>query len=115
MSRKGRNRLGRPPGPQGPPPAVVTVEASRCRKCSSTQRSRYFRVTALPSSGIDREGQPFTHVVRRWTRCLSCGQCRIDRSLENRVGEASPEPVILPLPQVAAMAEPRPNEARPAA
>ena len=29
-------------------------------------------------------GQPFTHIVRRRTKCLDCGQFRVDRAYENR-------------------------------
>ena len=29
------------------------------------------------------EGKPFTHVVFRRTRCLDCGQCRVDREWVN--------------------------------
>jgi hypothetical protein len=66
---------------------IVTVAASRCRKCGSTEREGYFNTNETPASGIDADGRPYTHVVRRWTRCRNCGQTRIDRAYENRPAE----------------------------
>ena len=78
-------RRGRPPGQtMAPAPAVVTVPTSRCPKCDSTERTPYFGCTEQEHDGVDEKGRPFTHIVRRRTRCLNCGQARIDRSHENR-------------------------------
>jgi hypothetical protein len=85
-AERGRRR-GRPPGSRNQPRPVVTVDASRCPKCGSTERGPYTRNHETPLAGLTRDGKPATHLVRRWTKCLSCGQARIDRSYENRHGE----------------------------
>lgn len=77
---------GRPPGSENKDYDVVTVEPTRCLGCQSTEREAYFRTTVQPFAGVDPSGRPYTHVVRRYTRCAGCGQLRIDRSLENRTG-----------------------------
>ena len=76
-------KAGRPAGQKTEKPPVVTIGASRCKKCDSTERGRYYRVEEKEISGRDPEGKPYTHVVWRWTRCV-CGQVRVDRSFEFR-------------------------------
>ena len=68
------------------PAVLVNVAASRCPKCGSTERSRYVCVVRRPSTGMDADGQPHSHVVWRRTRCRACGQSRVDRSFELRRG-----------------------------
>lgn len=63
---------------------VVTANASRCPKCQSTERERYFKTVEVAIGGRELDGNEYTHVVRRWTRCKACGQARIDRSCEYR-------------------------------
>ena len=65
----------------------VEVEPSRCTRpgCGSTERERYYSTQIQPFAGEDAMGRPFTHIVRRWTRCKACGQPRVDRSFENRI------------------------------
>ena len=74
---------GRPKGSTNADADVITVEPSRCRRCGSTRRSDYYGKTEQAFCG-EHNGQPFTHIVRRRTKCLDCGQSRIDRAYENR-------------------------------
>lgn len=66
---------------------IAEAHVSRCAKCGSTDRTAYSNTKVYPFPGTDREGHPYTHVVRRTTRCKACGQARIDRSVENRTGD----------------------------
>lgn len=75
---------GRPKGSRNAEADVITVEPSRCRRCESTRRSDYYGKTEQAFQGC-HDGRPFTHIVRRPTRCLDYGQLRIERSYENRV------------------------------
>jgi len=68
----------------------VDAPKSRCRNCGSTERERYFRTTTQGYAGTDAQGRPFTHIVRRWTRCKQCRQVRVDRCFENRPPAESP-------------------------
>jgi len=78
-----RRRPGRPKGSKGGNVDTVTVEPSRCPRCGSTRRSDYYGKTEQTFRG-EHGGRPFTHIVRRRTKCLDCGQTRIDRAYENR-------------------------------
>jgi hypothetical protein len=69
-------------GPQEAP-ETVTVEPSRCQSCGSTEREKYFCTTTRAIAG-SHDGQPYTHIVWRRTRCKACGQVRIDKSYEHR-------------------------------
>lgn len=81
MAQKGRTK-----GPQKmPKPPVNQVEESRCPKCDSTEREDYHNSTEQEFGGTDPKGKPYTHIVRRRTKCVACGQERIDRSYENRI------------------------------
>lgn len=82
-----RKSRGRPRGSKTTAPDVVTVTASRCRKCDSTEREAYSKTREFERSGVDGEGRPYSHVVWRRTRCRKCGQRRVDRSYENRPSE----------------------------
>jgi len=84
-NREGRSSRGpgRPKGSTNADADVITVEPSRCRRCGSTRRSDYYGKTEQAFRG-EHNGQPFTHIVRRRTKCLDCGQLRVDRAYENR-------------------------------
>ena len=69
---------------ENPKTPIVQMEQSRCPTCGSTERGDYYNCVASEHSGIDPSGRPYTHVIRRRTKCI-CGQARIDRSYENRI------------------------------
>lgn len=71
-----------------PKPPVVMVTVSRCPKCGSTERTAYHGISETPISGTDDVGNPITHIVRKRTQCIRCGQARIDRVFENRPPQA---------------------------
>lgn len=77
-------KRGRPTGSRNKPRDTARVTPSRCRECGSTDRTPYTYTRRKPWAGVDREGQPCTHVVWRHTTCAACGQARVDRSLEYR-------------------------------
>lgn len=79
-------RAGRPKDASKDKPPVTTVEESRCPRpeCQSTRRGSYYGTTEQEHRGLDDDGKPYTHIVRRRTKCLDCGQGRIDRTYENR-------------------------------
>lgn len=60
------------------------AHVSRCKKCGSTRRAPYHGRKELSFAGLDKDAQPYTHVVWRRTACLDCGQARVDRVTENR-------------------------------
>lgn len=64
---------------------IVEVELPRCKKCGSTDREPYHGTTTYekPIEG-EHNGEPFTHVIWKRTRCRSCGQARVDKYRENR-------------------------------
>lgn len=62
---------------------IVDVETSRCPRCGSTEREPYSGTTAQAYAGTFG-GRPYTHILRRRTRCCACGAARIDRAFENR-------------------------------
>ena len=76
-----RRRPGRPQGARNQQHDRVHVEVSRCRKCNSTERSPYTHKTTKAVSG-ERDGKPFNRIVWRRTKCLACGQARIDQMFE---------------------------------
>ena len=82
--RRSAKGPGRPKGSTGGNVDVITVEPSRCPRCGSTRRSDYYGKTEQAFRG-EHNGRPFTHIVRRPTWCLDCGQTRIDRAYENRL------------------------------
>jgi hypothetical protein len=57
---------------------------SQCpnKDCRSTRRGPY-RSREVQAFAGEHNGRPYTHIVRRRTVCLDCGQARIDRSYEN--------------------------------
>lgn len=66
---------------------IVQANPSCCPKCGSTDREPYANTQEYAHPGVEN-GQPYTHVLRRYTRCKACGQARIDRSYENRTTES---------------------------
>jgi len=75
----------KPSGPPAPRKQAEIVDSikSRCPKCQSTDRTPYSGTVTVHAPGMDGT-QPYTHVVKRWTKCAKCGQARVDQSLENR-------------------------------
>jgi hypothetical protein len=77
-------KKGRPKGSRNHQVDHAAVELSRCPKCGSTEREAYARKHVQRIAGTDAEGRPSPAIVRRRTRCLGCGQHRIDRSYEHQ-------------------------------
>lgn len=80
-----KKQPGRPVG-AGNVVDVVTVAPSRCRKCQSTDRTPYTNTVERAIEGL-QDGQPYTHILWRATKCAACGQSRRDRCFENRQGK----------------------------
>lgn len=78
-----------------------TVELSRCGKCGSTNRTKYYRPVVNQIAGVRCShcnqlgaagercaacggtfNRPFEKIVRRRTKCADCDQFRIDTSYE---------------------------------
>ena len=78
-----KKKPGRPKGSKNQRCPAVDVTPSRCPKCGSTRRSAYSGSPRIVTHAGVHEGKPFTHVVFRRTRCLDCGQCRVDREWVN--------------------------------
>lgn len=74
---------GRPKGATTQSLPTAEAQLTRCRKCGSTDRTPYRRTTETAHNG-QHQGQPYTHIVRRWTSCAACGQARVDMTHENR-------------------------------
>lgn len=77
MAGKPKPRARRPKREQ------VQLTASRCPKCGSTERTNYHNKSETEYRG-QWKGEPCTHLVRRRTECLACGQHRVDIVPENR-------------------------------
>lgn len=82
-------RRGRPSGAKTEK-TIAPATPGRCPRCGSTDREPYHDVRAMAYAGTE-DGNAYTHVVWRRTRCQSCGQRRTDRFLENRMGKAGRE------------------------
>lgn len=78
--------------PQGSPNVTTTqlVRLPQCPSCKTTDRGRYYFVSAIDHGGITADGYEYSHVVRRRTTCAHCGQTRIDKFLENSAPAANP-------------------------
>jgi len=76
-----QKQRGRPKGkaPQAP---MVSAVATRCPVCGSTERQDYTNTMMQQYRGIAPDGVPYSRIVRRRTRCVHCGQVRIDRTYE---------------------------------
>jgi len=59
------------------------VFPSACPRCGSTDRTPYYHTRTLAITGRIL-GQPYDHIVYRYTRCRACGQHRVDRHYEFR-------------------------------
>jgi hypothetical protein len=77
---------GRPAGSENRRYDHVDASGTRCRKCGSTERTRYEQTREIAQDGTTPDGLPFTHIVWRRTCCKACGQWRIDRFYESRKG-----------------------------
>ena len=77
-------QVGRPKGRSNNDVVVAHGTLTRCPRCGSTDRTGYMRSSEQAFSGI-KDGNPYTHVVRKWTKCRKCNQHRIDRLYENRI------------------------------
>lgn len=79
-----------PPPQQSKPNETPQVDGrlTCCPKCKSTNRSKYSNRRAI-AHGVVIDGITFTHVVWRNTKCLDCGQARVDKHHENRPGCAA--------------------------
>lgn len=75
-------KTGRPPGAPNIQTETVTTP-SRCASCGSTERET-LQTTEQDHGGVDDQGEPYTHIIRRRVRCTACSQVRIDRTYENR-------------------------------
>lgn len=76
-------RPGRPKGATTQTLPTAEAQLTRCRKCGSTDRTPYRRTTETAHCG-QKHGEPYTHIIRRWTSCTHCGQARVDLTHENR-------------------------------
>lgn len=101
MAKK-KTRRGRPAASRNQDYDQAEAVQSSCRRCGSTERAPYWGKIITPYKGYHCDschqvapGQracpcggminiAITATVTRRTRCLSCGQHRVDRSLENR-------------------------------
>lgn len=72
---------GRPQGSRTKQKPLADAEKSRCPRCHSTERERYFGTHEVDASGLI-DGKPYNKVIFRRTACASCGQHRSDRSFE---------------------------------
>lgn len=68
-------------------PPIVAAQLTACRKCGSTERTKYTNRREIAFDGM-RDGQPYTDIVWRNTSCVACGQVRVDQTFENRVAAA---------------------------
>jgi hypothetical protein len=82
--------MSKKPGrPTGSPNVDATAQASpsRCPACDSTDRGPYMGSPNVQEFGGVKDGQPYTHIVRRRCQCTACWQIRIDVSYENRTAK----------------------------
>jgi len=79
------SKPGRPPGSPNKEYPEVDADAPRCRAfdCQSTELEVLKR---LPDQwyGGERNGEPYTVIVRRRVRCKVCGSVMIVATYENR-------------------------------
>lgn len=62
----------------------INVAVSRCPKCGSTSRTPYDRKPEIiKHSGRTSDGQPYTRIERRVTKCKDCNQHRFDQTYHN--------------------------------
>lgn len=61
-----------------------TVVLPQCGSCGSSERTPYQKVNEVEHGGKTAEGEEYTHIVFKRTKCKNCGQQRVDRIRENR-------------------------------
>lgn len=78
-------RGGRQPGTPNLDRRGVVLIAPRCPACGSTDRAPYDRRydCHVEQGGTAPDGQVYTHIVIRRTRCLACGQALTHREYRN--------------------------------
>lgn len=84
MTTKSTKKPGRPENSPNVERDHGEVKLSRCKKCDSTDREKYFGTPLEYPIGGVHDGLPYTHVVRKRTKCANCGQQRMDAFYENR-------------------------------
>ena len=81
MSDKPKKKKGRPKGSKNIKD-VSTVPATVCNKCGSTDRSNYeSNPRRVRGYFKDASGGEYDIATLRLTKCLTCGQRRVDREL----------------------------------
>ena len=76
---EGPKKPGRPPGSKTRKHPAPDATPSRCPKCGSTRRAPYSgRPRIVNHSGVFA-GHPYNRIIFRRTKCLDCGQWRVDR------------------------------------
>lgn len=73
--------MPRPPGSKNVN-AVSIGQLTRCPGCRSTARETYEAKRVTFAQGTTAEGDPYTAIVRRKTRCADCGLPRWDKFFE---------------------------------
>lgn len=72
------------------PKPVSQGKLTRCRKCDSTEREKYFGTpTVFEITGVDEDGKAYNRKVMKRTRCKACGQQRLDSFFELRKKKAN--------------------------
>lgn len=73
--------------PKKQPAPVVDVQPSKCKAvkedgeiCGSTRRADYHNITRVAHAGELPDGTPYETVIFHRTKCLDCGQARVDRT-----------------------------------
>ena len=76
---------GRPKGSPNRQYPRTLAKPPRCPACQSTDRHGYDRIISeIHHAGTNADGEPYTHVVKRTTRCRACGQYYAVTMYENR-------------------------------
>lgn len=91
--KRSNEKKGRPTGSLNNQVQHAEAQPSRCPTCGSTKRTAYHDKLEQDYAG-EHDGRPYTHVIRRRTECVDCGQHRVDHSYEFR-----PEAWKGPLPK----------------
>lgn len=79
-AKKKKRRVGRPKGSKAGNIVWIDVVEPRCPKCDCTDRDWYGAVIVQDFEGVDAAGKDYNQILRRRTRCASCGQIRMERS-----------------------------------
>jgi hypothetical protein len=75
-------KRGRPKGSKTNLPTVeIIVKKTECPVCGSTKRDEYNHTRTLEYASVI-EGKEYSKVIWRNTKCLDCGQSRIDKAYE---------------------------------